>query len=869
MIGYRNISYIPRTREVKVWTWDEEGNRTSYTAPYRPYLYVEDKNGEETSIYSTKVRKKVFNNQYERTRFVRDTGIRRLFENLPTYQQFLIDQYWEHNELPDFSSRPLKVQFIDIEAVSRDEFPNPEDAVHPINVITIYDTIEKHKHVWGLGEFDSSKYDPAELTYYNCKTETELLDKMLSYLESDYPDIISGWNSAGFDIPYIINRIHNIMGEDDVKRLSPIGNVYNRAIRGAFGKHSVRWFIDGVSCLDYLDVYKRFQLKNRDNYKLDNIAQIEIDEKKIDYGNMHIADLCEQDWQTFVEYNIHDVYLLQRLDEELRYMELLRMLAYVGLTTFEAAMGAVAVINGAATIRARSRNQKIATFVRHEDSGKNPGAYVGEPLGGFQQYVVSFDANSLYPNLMISLNMSPETKVGKILSHDASKVSVRYVNGETFDLTPEQFGKLVKQEKLAISKAGILFSQKKKGIMPEMVDFYYNKRVEVKNDLRESTLELVSLEGKTDEASEERRRELNFRINRLDTKQLTIKVLINSAYGYFGNKHSPIGDDDIASSITLSGQAVIKHSNVLAREYLMKKTGASEDYMKHNNPVVYNDTDSCYISIKSLVDKGIIEEFADTDGNLHPDVYKYSEELTEYLNEHITQWAIKAFNSQDCRLVFKREVISDVSLFLEKKRYAMHILDDEDVKVNKFKYTGVEVVRTTMPDTVKPYVKNIIETMLMKRSQPETDKAVKEAYDIFVSLPIEDIAFVVGLSTFDKYIVDCNGFTTARGMPVHAKAGYFHNNIIKDLGLENKYELLKNGDKIRWMYVQPANKYGISEIGFNGEFPEEMKDIFKVDYEKMFSKIVFSVVERFYKRVNWIARKPNEQIKTDLFDIFA
>lgn len=337
----------------------------------------------------------------------------------------------------------------------------------------------------------------------------------------------------------------------------------------------------------------------------------------------------------------------------------------------------------------------------------------------------------------------------------------------------------------------------------------------------------------------------------------------------FGNKHSPIGDDDIASSITLSGQAVIKQSNILAKNYLKEKTNISEDYLKHNDPVVYNDTDSCYISIKSLVDRGVIKEFTDADGNLTSDVYKYSEELTDYLNKNITEWAIKSFNSQDCRLVFKREVISDVSLFLEKKRYAMHILDDEDVKVNKFKYTGVEVVRTTMPDPVKPYVKNIIETMLMKRSQPDTDKAVKQAYDVFVSLPVEDISFVVGLSSFDEYVRKCSGFQTCKGMPVHAKAGYYYNNILKDLSIDTEYEPVNTGDKIRWMYVHPANKYGVSVIGFKDELPAQMKDLFKVDYEKMFNKIVFSVVERFYKRVNWIARKPNEQIKTDLFDIFA
>jgi len=869
MIGYRNIAYIPGKQEMKIWTWDASGNRTSFTAPYRPYIYVEDNNnGTDQSIYGTKIRKKIFLNQYERTRYIRESGVKRLFENLPTYQQFLLDEFWEHNETPDFLSNKLRVQFIDIEAVAKDEFPDPEKANYPINVITIYDTIDKHKYVWGVGEFDSSKYPKSELTYVNCKTEKELLERMIQFFERDYPDVLSGWNSMGFDMPYIINRINNVMGEEAVLRLSPVGRVYNRAMRGMYGKNSVRWFIDGVSCLDYLDVYKRFQLKNRDSYRLDNIAQIEINERKIDYGNMHIADLAEQNWQTFVEYNIHDVFLLQRLDEELKYVDLLRMLAYIGLTTFEAAMGAVSVINGAAAIRARFRDQKIATFIRNADTGKNPGAYVAEPLGGFQEYVVSFDANSLYPNLMISLNMSPETKIGKIIKHSASEVTLQYVNGELFTVPTDKFAKIVKQEKLAISKAGILFSQKKKGIMPEMVDFYYQKRVEVKDELKKLQIRISELKDKKSKESEDEKQELQFQINRLDTKQLTIKVLINSAYGYFGNKHSPIGDDDIASSITLSGQAVIKKSNDLAKRFLQSRSNLTDDYFKHNNPIVYNDTDSCYISLKSLVDSNAIPQFCNEKG-VTDEVYNICEELTTYLNTEIRAWAVTAFNSNDCRLVFKREAICDVGLFLEKKRYALHLLDDEGIKMDKFKYTGVEVVRTTMPDPVKPHVKNIIETMMLTRSQPKTDEAVKKAYDIFTSLPVEDISFVVGLSSFDEYVSRCKGFQVPKGMPIHAKAGHYYNIIIKDLNLDNTRELAVEGDKLRWVYIKKSNKYGITTIGFKDKMPEEFASMFEIDYELMFSKIVFSVVERFYNRVKWIARKPNEQIRCDLFDLFS
>ena len=251
------------------------------------------------------------------------------------------------------------------------------------------------------------------------------------------------------------------------------------------------------------------------------------------------------------------------------------------------------------------------------------------------------------------------------------------------------------------------------------------------------------------------------------------------------------------------------------------------------------------------------------------EVYKICEELTAYLNTEIRAWAITAFNSNDCRLVFKREAICDVGLFLEKKRYALHLLDDEGIKMDKFKYTGVEVVRTTMPDPVKPHVKNIIETMMLTRSQSKTDEAVKKAYDIFTSLPVEDISFVVGLSSFDEYVSRCKGFQVPKGMPIHAKAGHYYNIIIKDLNLDNTREMAVEGDKLRWVYIKKSNKYGITTIGFKDKMPEEFAGMFEIDYELMFSKIVFSVVERFYNRVKWIARKPNEQIRCDLFDLFS
>jgi DNA polymerase elongation subunit (family B) len=304
-----------------------------------------------------------------------------------------------------------------------------------------------------------------------------------------------------------------------------------------------------------------FSVGVKESYKLDAIGEAELGEKKVDFGNMNLATLADTDWQTFVEYNIQDVRLLTNLEDKLKYTELIKMLAYVGLTTFEAAMGSLSVINGATAVISRKRGQCVPSFIRNEDTGKNPGAFVGEPLKGFQENIISFDANSLYPNVMISLNMSPETKVGKIEDKNNNEIVIRHANGQVFTLTHEKFLKFCKKEEIAISKANVLFTQRFKGVMPEILDYYYDKRVAVKTKL-----------GKLKrEYSKNKNKELKFEIEQLDAKQLCIKVLINSIYGYFGNKHAPFGDDDIAASITLTGQAVIKQSNELLKRYIKKK----------------------------------------------------------------------------------------------------------------------------------------------------------------------------------------------------------------------------------------------------------------------------------------------------------
>ena len=410
---YRNVCYNPRDETVTLFTWDKEGKRIMADVSFNPYLYVETTlKSDATSIFETPLRKRIFRDNRTRNSFIKDLGSNRVFENIRPEQQFLIDTYGKENESPEFSQHPLRIFYIDIEVYCPDFFPTPEEASQPINVVTIYDSIDNKFYTWGTKKLKRS-IDNCDYVY--CETEAILLRCMLNFIHNASPDIISGWNSEGFDMPYIINRTANVLDESDAKQLSPVNNIYSRMVTGAFGREQQRWYITGVSCVDYLDVYKKFSVGLRESYKLDAIAERELGDRKVDYGNTNLSALADDDWQTFVEYNVQDVNLLVKMEDKLRYLELLRMLAYTGLTNIESAMGTLSVITGATIIKARSKGLVVPTFIKdHTNAAKYEGAYVGEPQRGFQHDVVSFDANSLYPNTLISLHLSPETKVGKI-----------------------------------------------------------------------------------------------------------------------------------------------------------------------------------------------------------------------------------------------------------------------------------------------------------------------------------------------------------------------------------------------------------------------------------------------------------------------
>jgi len=575
---YRSASYNPFNESVFLRTWTEDGQRIDTEIPFRPYLYLEKDGAEEAvSIFKTSLMKKTFRNSLERKKFVDNTANKRIFHNLGPEQQFLIDMYKEQNGDPNFSQFPLKVFLLDIEVDTTAEsgFPVPERAAVPINLITIYDTSTKATHTWGLKE----QYTPTlpDCIYHRCKDEQDLILQFVDFWKSDYPDIASGWNSSGFDFPYIINRFIKIFGEDFVKQLSPVGNVRGRKVFTDMGKEATIWSISGLSLIDYMDLYKAFSPGEKESFSLNYIAEIELGEGKIAYNAVSLGELAHTDWKLFVDYNIQDVHLLVKLEEKLKFLEIARMIAYKGCTNFEAALGKVAVVTGAVAIQAHRQGMIIPTFPNNLEREAFEGGFVRDPERGIQKAIASFDVNSLYPNTIITLNISPETKLGKVVQGDFEKgeeVTISLINGKMHTLPSEKFKKFLVDEKVSLTKAGILYSQKSKGILPNLIDQVYKERVEAKNQLQK----YQNIKNKT---SEDLRK-----ISYYDNLQKTIKVLLNAMYGVTSNKHSSLMDLDHASSITATGQSVAKAGSAIIDEYVREK------YDVNQSVTLYSDTDS-------------------------------------------------------------------------------------------------------------------------------------------------------------------------------------------------------------------------------------------------------------------------------------
>jgi DNA polymerase elongation subunit (family B) len=495
----------------------------------------------------------------------------------------------------------------------------------------------------------------------------------------------------------------------------------------------------------------------------------------------------------------------------------------------------------------------IPTFQSNENWRKFDGAYVKEPVPNLYNSIVSYDLNSLYPMTIITLNMSPETKFGKV-KYVGQHAIVEDNTGKETKMTLDNFKNLVKKFNLAVSKSNVLFTQSKKGIFPKLVEEVYYNRVNVKKK--------ISVLKKQDDPDND------YEIQRLSVYQNSLKVLINSLYGYCGNKYAPMSDIDIAESVTLTCQNVIKESGDILEgvvNKLLKTTGVTS--------LTYQDTDSCYITIQSIIDKYNLDFYNEDKTGVNPKVINICQKIEDKLNQSIKAWGEEELNTKDCRFQFKMEVIADKGLFIAKKNYVVHKYYDEGFDVTeekkRWKYTGIKLVSASMPQRMKPIVEKILHKIVLTGDKNSSDAEYVKAYEQFENYEYDDIALIKAINKFDEYVGRCDGWNTAKGMLAHYRGAYYYNKLIDDLGVDSKYQRIRQGDKVKTLYLQTTNKYGIDVISYVDNYPEEFKDIFVVDNQIMFEKCIKDIVKQFYDSLKWNIFSPNYQPMVNIDEFFA
>lgn len=879
---YRHCYWHPFEKVIKLRTWNKAGKRLTVDVPFKPYLYVESPRGSYLSVFEKPVERVEFNTPGERTKFVKSYGTKNYYENFDVTQQFLLDHFWDKHDSPEFDENPLRILFFDIEVDQTEDGSFPEASIAPteINIITVYDTIEKKYFVFSKHGYTGKDLGD-NVEYRNCTTERGVLMAFIEFWKSnDYPDIVTAWNLNRFDMPYIVNRIRKVLSEEALEELSPYGSFYETLDKDKMGREYTKYNFAGVTILDHIDVYAKYKITKQESYKLEFIGQQELGIGKVDYqGESDIYEFMRKHWNTFVEYNVRDVELLVKLEEKTRYFQILRMVSYMGCCNYEKGMMTIPGTNGAVAIRCRRKNRILHTFIREVNPDEEkPGGYVSlRP--GFARDCVSFDAGSLYPNNAISLNISPETKVGMAyfknggVYEGSDSDSLKFVFAREnlkYDLTRSQFKKFIKDMNYCVAPNGCVFSQNVPGVFAQYMAEVFEKRSAIRKEIKEHNKELETCKDKA------RINELRVLVNRKDILQYALKILINSAYGAISSAKNPIGDTDLANAITTAGSTSIKYINVLARNFVkMKNPDISAADLEA--VVVFNDTDSCCIRLDKC---GVI---VCKDNAVTPEGYKLVQECDDYIDKNFQEWFKATTNSNKCTVYFKREKICDAGIFLKKKdsdeeakkNYILHILDNEGVKKPSFKYTGVKFARSTISKVLKEAGRQVAEHMILTQDKASTEKVLMELYQKFEQMDLNDIVTIQRCNNINKHFNNFNyketqkfgRLTYPKGTPGHVKAAMNFNIALEKLGL-NKYEKVKSGDMAKIVYVHPKNKFAIDRIGFLDEWPPEFNEHFQIDYATTFVKTVFDEVRRLYNSVDWSPFQPHQGYEVSVWDIF-
>lgn len=735
-----------------------------------------------------------------------------------------------------FDVNKINIFSFDIEVDISNGYPNVNTADKPITSIAMKSSKSSTWHLLGMKDFDKTKtitgIDPDNIQFMKFDDERALLQRFIEIWQIEYPEVVTGWNVEYFDVQYIVTRIIRVLGEEKAKKLSPWGHIRQTSMQ-KFGKEQFTYQISGMAVIDYMDAFKKFGYKYgpQESYKLDHIAHVVLGEKKLDYseyGNLNA--LWEQNPQLYLDYNLKDTQLVERMEEESGLLSLVLTVAYGGGVNFNDAFGTVGIWE--TTLYRRLMNDNIVPPLKGgpgERAADLVGGFVKDPKVGMHPWVVSFDLNSLYPHLMLQYNLSPETYV-----EDARD----YVSQEmVLD------GSYQNNTEYAVCANGACFRKDKPGIIPQIIDEYYGNRKVIKQEMLKVEQQI---EVETDPTQ---KKALQKQQTQLHNNQMAIKIAMNSLYGATANIYFLYYINDMAEAITTSGQLSIRYAEKSVNEYLNK-------VLKTNNKdyIIYIDTDSIYVDFGPLIkasfgttdiDRKKGEEFLDK---------VCGTKIEEVIENGYIELASK-MGAYRQAMVMKREKITDKSVFIAKKRYIMNTLNSEGVhyETPKISVTGLESVRSSTPEVCRDKLKESFK-IIMNEGEEATQDFIANFKSEFFRLPPEDVGRNSGTDNIEKYM---SRGTYKKGCPMHVRGAILYNSYLKEYGLSNRYESVTSGDKIKFVYLKVPNPIKENIISFPGVLPTEFNLQPYIDYETQFNKVFLSPLESILEAIGWNSEKTN------------
>ena len=723
----------------------------------------------------------------------------------------------------DYDIKTLKITSLDIEVACENGFPNVRECAESLLSITVQDYTTRKLKVFATRDYQNTRGD---VDFIYCDSEEHLLRSFLAYWQTDFPDVLTGWNVELYDVPYICGRLERLFGEKEMRQMSPWGMVKREEME-IKGRTQILYNMFGINVLDYMDLYKKFTYTNQESYRLDHIAFVELGQKKLDHSEYeNFKDFYTKDWQKFIDYNIKDVELVLQLEEKMKLLELAIALAYDAKVNLKDVYYQVRMWDTLIYNFLSERNVVVPPAKRANKDEKYAGAYVKEPIPGKYDWVVSFDLNSLYPHLIMQYNISPET-LGE--SRHAS-ANVDRILGKSCEIDPQY----------ATCANGAQYRKDVHGFLPEMMKKIYDERVQSKK------LMLIAKQ----EYEKAPSTELEKAISKYNNIQMARKIQLNSAYGAIGNQYFRYYNIINAEAITLSGQVSIRWIENKVNGYLNTLLNTKEkDY------VIASDTDSIYLSLDKLVttvygDQEVSQEkvvnFLDKacKEKIEPFIDKSYQELAEYTNAY------------EQKMFMKRENIAARGIWTAKKRYILNVWDSEGVRYSKpkLKMMGIEAVKSSTPAPCRTAIKDALNIM-MSGEQDELIKFIDSFRDEFYSLPPEDIAFPRSVNGLRKFKSETNVYS--KGCPLHVRGTLLYNFYVSQKKLENKYPLVQEGEKIKYIFLKVDRTNPINEnvLSFLNTFPRELGLEHCLDRKAQFQKSFLDPLQIITKVIGWETEK--------------